>query len=164
MDANLRVPGLNIADSNRVRPAPAQTRQERPETNHTPVRVASTPSLGEMARVQQAPPPSVDILNAHPTISTATTQELLTMDIPIPFGDAEVSEPVISRYINNVNEALEPSFFRLNFNIHEATNRVMVTVIDTNTDEVLREIPPESRLDVVARMQEFAGLLFDGKG
>jgi uncharacterized FlaG/YvyC family protein len=105
--------------------------------------------------------PSMDILSAHPSVSQRVTEDLVSSEFPLPFRDGEISESTISRYVNAVNEALSPSFFRLNFNIHEDTNMAMIQVIDVNTDEILREIPPESRLDIMARIQEFSGLLFD---
>jgi flagellar protein FlaG len=37
----------------------------------------------------------------------------------------------------------------------------MVKVIDENTGEVIREIPPKKILDMVANMLELAGLLVD---
>lgn len=52
---------------------------------------------------------------------------------------------------------------RLQFRIHEETRRVMVQIIDTCSGEVLEEIPPEKLLDLVAAIQELAGLLVDKK-
>jgi flagellar protein FlaG len=105
--------------------------------------------------------PSADILNAHSAVSAHRTEDLVEFSMPIL--ENEVTEASISRVIDAANEALRPSFFRLDFNIHEATNLVMVQVIDTNSEEVLREVPPESRLDIIARIQESAGLLFDAQ-
>jgi len=73
----------------------------------------------------------------------------------------EIKDATVSRVIDEANQALEASNFRLNYRVHDATNMVMVKVIDTQTDEVLREIPPESKLDIVAKIMESAGLLFD---
>ena len=146
-------------------PANTTTRRQAADTVATP-----TPARTEAAQIRTgAPAPSsdipvsVDILNVHSAISQTSAEEL-TFDIPIPFGESEVTESVISRYVDSVNQALYPSFFRLNVGVHEPTNRITVQVIDTNTDEVVREVPPESRLDVIAKMQEFVGLLFDGRG
>lgn len=50
---------------------------------------------------------------------------------------------------------------RLQFQLHEATDRLFVRVIDTETDEVIKEIPPEKVLDAVAKMMEFIGILLD---
>ncbi len=50
---------------------------------------------------------------------------------------------------------------RLDFRIHEETHRVVVKVIDTETDKVIKEIPPEQILQLAARIQEMIGLLVD---
>jgi len=42
------------------------------------------------------------------------------------------------------------------FSIHEGTGEIIVKLEDTNTGEVIREIPPEKLLDLVAKMQEMA--------
>ncbi|KNF09640.1 flagellar protein FlaG [Gottschalkia purinilytica] len=52
---------------------------------------------------------------------------------------------------------------RLEFSIHEGTNEVMVKVIDVHTDEVIREVPPQKILDLVAKLWEVAGLILDEK-
>lgn len=162
MEANLMVQAVAAPTSlDTRRPSPAETvRPERTSVDRIPApSTRQAPAISPVDSV--AIRPNVDILSAHPTVNPGTTEDLITLDIPMPFGDAEITESVVARYINTVNEALAPSFFRLNFGVHEPTNRIMVQVIDTNTDEILREIPPESRLDVIARMHEFVGLLFD---
>ncbi|HHY78507.1 MAG TPA: flagellar protein FlaG, partial [Clostridiales bacterium] len=50
---------------------------------------------------------------------------------------------------------------RFEYSIHEATKQIMVKVIDKETDEVIREIPPEKILNMVAKMWEIAGLIVD---
>ena len=52
---------------------------------------------------------------------------------------------------------------RCEFSIDEPTNRVSIKVIDRVTDEIIREIPPEESLDVLAKIWELAGLLVDEK-
>ncbi len=52
---------------------------------------------------------------------------------------------------------------RCEFSIDEPTHRVSIKVIDRVTDEVIREIPPEESLDVLAKIWELAGLLVDEK-
>ena len=47
--------------------------------------------------------------------------------------------------------------------MHDKLNVVMVKVIDTSTDEVIREIPPKKLLDMVANMLDVAGLLMDDR-
>ena len=50
---------------------------------------------------------------------------------------------------------------RLDFEIHEATHRIMVKVIDQDTDKVIKEIPPKQILDLAAKLQEMIGILLD---
>ena len=50
---------------------------------------------------------------------------------------------------------------RFEFSIHEKTNQIMVKVIDVYNDEIIREIPPEKILDMVACMWEIAGIIVD---
>ena len=45
----------------------------------------------------------------------------------------------------------------------EETNRVSIKVINEDTDEVIREIPPEKSLDMLQKMWEMAGILVDEK-
>lgn len=52
---------------------------------------------------------------------------------------------------------------RFEFSIHEKTNQIMVKVINVNNDEVIRELPPEKILDMVAAMWEVAGIIIDKK-
>lgn len=52
---------------------------------------------------------------------------------------------------------------RFEFSIHEATKEIMVKVIDVTTDEVIRELPPEKVLDMVAAIWEVAGIIVDRK-
>ncbi len=52
----------------------------------------------------------------------------------------------------------------MNFSVHKASGRVMVTISDEKTGDVIREIPSEEVLKLSARLDEMVGLLFDQKG
>ena len=49
------------------------------------------------------------------------------------------------------------------FGIHEDTNRVMIKLVDKDTKEVIKEIPPEKTLDTIAKCMKMAGILVDEK-
>ena len=49
------------------------------------------------------------------------------------------------------------------FGIHEGTNRVTIKIVDKSTKEVIRELPPEKTLDMIARVWDMAGILVDEK-
>lgn len=47
------------------------------------------------------------------------------------------------------------------FGIHEGTNRVTIKIVDKDTKEVIKELPPEKTLDMIAKVWEMAGILVD---
>lgn len=47
------------------------------------------------------------------------------------------------------------------FGIHEATNRVTIKIVDKDTEEVIKEFPPEKTLDMIAKVWEMAGIMVD---
>lgn len=49
------------------------------------------------------------------------------------------------------------------FGIHDATNRVTIKIIDKETKKVIKELPPEKTLDMIAKVWEMAGILVDEK-
>ena len=51
----------------------------------------------------------------------------------------------------------------LAFSVHEDTGRIKVSVTDKNTGELIREIPPEQVLNLMDKLDEMMGILFDQK-
>lgn len=49
------------------------------------------------------------------------------------------------------------------FGVHEKTNRVMIKIVDKDTKKVIKELPPEKTLDMIAKVWEMAGILVDEK-
>lgn len=72
-----------------------------------------------------------------------------------------ISEKAVVDAIEKANKALVMTKTQLEFSIHEKTKEIMVKVIDANTKEIIREIPPEKILDMVAKMLELSGILVD---
>lgn len=73
----------------------------------------------------------------------------------------QVTEKAVSEAVEKINRALEGTNRRMEYSVHKKTNEIMVKVIDETTGEVIREVPPEKILDMVANMLEMAGLIVD---
>lgn len=54
-----------------------------------------------------------------------------------------------------------PHYSDAKFGIHEKTNRIVIKLVDRDTQEVIKEIPPEKTLDLLAKRMELAGVLVD---
>ncbi len=72
-----------------------------------------------------------------------------------------LSEKMVIGAIERANKAMVASNRALEFSVHAGTKEIMVKVIDTETKEVIREIPSEKILDMVANILEMAGILVD---
>lgn len=73
----------------------------------------------------------------------------------------EFSHTTVDNQIDSMNELLKFNRTTLRFNKHEDLGRMYVQIVSQDTDEVVKEIPPEQFLDMVASMLEHAGLLID---
>jgi flagellar protein FlaG len=78
-----------------------------------------------------------------------------------PYKDYDKSD--IEKVIETMNKFLEPTHTNMKFELHEDLERYYVTVVDSDTQEVIKEIPPKKLLDGYAKMAEFMGLLVDKK-
>ena len=79
--------------------------------------------------------------------------------------DQEVAPDKIKAAVDDLNKTVKQAspmhHTQLSFKYHEDTNRISITVTDSDTDGVIREIPPEKTLDMLAKAWEMAGLLVD---
>ncbi len=65
--------------------------------------------------------------------------------------------------IEKSNKDLKLDGTSLQFSIHEKTKQIMVKIVNDQTKEVIKEIPSEKVLDMVASMMERTGLFLDKK-
>lgn len=69
----------------------------------------------------------------------------------------------LERVTAEANKALEVVNTQLVFRVHEGTGRPLIKLVESASQEVIREIPPEKMLDVLAGIWEWAGLIVDRK-
>ncbi|KGP73568.1 flagellar protein FlaG [Pontibacillus yanchengensis] len=65
--------------------------------------------------------------------------------------------------VKSLNDFLEPTSSEVRFEFHDKLEEYYVTVVNKDTDEIIKEIPPKKMLDVYAAMAEFMGFLVDRK-
>lgn len=67
----------------------------------------------------------------------------------------------IKRAVDEMNKKMGNS--EAVFGIHDDTNRVTIKIVDKETKKVIKELPPEKTLDMIAKVWEMAGILVDEK-
>jgi flagellar protein FlaG len=74
-----------------------------------------------------------------------------------------IGEEQLIRNIDRAVKSLQGPETTLDISIHDKTHEIMVKVLNKETGEVIREVPPEKTLDLVAKMMELAGIMIDAK-
>jgi len=92
--------------------------------------------------------------------SLASTKNISQMN-EYDKNNMPVSEKVVIEAIQKANKAISGGNRRFEWSIHEKTNEIVIKVFDSQTDELVTEIPNEKILDMVAKMCEMAGILVD---
>lgn len=72
-------------------------------------------------------------------------------------------EQDVAKATEDLNKIMQLINADLKFEIHEKTQRLMVRLVDTKTDTVLKEFPPHELLDTLGAIREYIGILLDKK-
>ena len=75
--------------------------------------------------------------------------------------NTKAENDAIKRVVDNINKNMANG--EAVFGIHEGTNRVTIKIVDKDTKKVIKELPPEKTLDMIAKVWEMAGILVDEK-
>ena len=78
--------------------------------------------------------------------------------------DKEKLKKELDRITEELNKALNPLNTTLKFKFDDKVEELVVRVVDTKENKVIREYPPKEALELMQKMRELMGLLFDKKG
>ncbi|MEF3305168.1 flagellar protein FlaG [Paenibacillus sp. GYB003] len=120
---------------------------------------ATVHPVGSGASVERVAPIRENQASANLLQHVSTSKQMKQLELT---GESfSIGEEQMIRVIERANKALQGATTSFEFSIHEKTKQIMVKVLDRDSGEVIREIPPEKTLDMVARMWEMAGILVD---
>lgn len=74
-----------------------------------------------------------------------------------------MGEEQVVKALDRALKALQGPTTTFEVSVHKETKAIMVKVLNKETGELIREIPPEKTLDLVANMIEIAGIMIDEK-
>lgn len=101
----------------------------------------------------------------NPMGAAAATGEAVPRGIEFERGQEKPDLQEIEAVTSSLKQSFEMIHqLDLQFSVHKASGRTVVTVKDALTGEVIREIPPSELLNLAARLDEMVGLLFDQVG
>lgn len=81
----------------------------------------------------------------------------------LPFDSYEETKIKVKEAVGTMNEMLEANNSASKFVYHEGLESYYVTVVNKDTDEVVKEIPPKKLLDAFYEMKKMLGMIVDKK-
>jgi len=113
-------------------------------TPHSPA-VPAPADQGLQAKVQSA----AQVKPTEPDAAPAQAPE-----------ETPAAEPQLSEVVEAMNEAVSIFYRALQFEVTEE-NRIVVRVINTDTGELIRQIPPQELMETYHRVEDALGWLID---
>ena len=105
---------------------------------------------------QKSTVPQAPVQEVKPKIDTVQQEDTSTKPI--------TSEVEARELIDSLNKALNPFNTSLRFGFDNSSEVFYVSVIDTNTSDMIRRFPVEQASTLTAKMNELTGMIFDEKG
>ncbi len=115
--------------------------------------VEHDPNLARTGQVDRDKSPGKDKApQKTPDISGQTSER----------GAAQVTGTELSIVVKDLNTLVhQVAATKVSFDVDEETGRSVVRVVNKETGEVIRQVPPEELLTLVARMRQLSGLIFN---
>lgn len=96
-----------------------------------------------------------EVENQAPELAAGRGQSKDGMDL------SDVNAEQLIEIKDSLNQALSPINVALDFEERKEVEDIVVKVMNKETEEVIRQIPPEAMLKMAQRIQEMTGLLVD---
>ena len=108
-----------------------------------------------------------------PSSTSSVAKKVFAPDtdiIPLPVSTVRpkvdnktASDEQITQAVQNIQGAVENLAHNLRFSIDEDTGKTIIKVVDTHTDEVIRQFPTEQAIEIARTLDKVQGLLFNDK-
>lgn len=117
----------------------------------------ATVTLNKQA-ASATPVEKVSVLQGSSAVNTGVGANIEQVTSSNDDTKAKVQEAV-----ETMNQMLAVNHNTARFKYHEGLERYYVTVVNQDTDEVVKEIPPKKLLDAFYEMQKLFGMIVDEK-
>ncbi|MEK3978408.1 flagellar protein FlaG [Psychrobacillus sp. FSL K6-2836] len=107
-------------------------------------------------------------INAVKTVDVESVVSTSSQSEYIPLSKESVEQTHLpaekaKKMTDSMNRFMESTNTNLRFQYHEELKEYYVTIVDSKTDEVVKEIPSKKLMDIYAAMRDFLGVLVDHK-
>ncbi|MCQ2845440.1 flagellar protein FlaG [Helicobacter pylori] len=107
--------------------------------------------------VQTTPTKEISRTNTINTIESAIDESKTTID-------PDQYKPKLELLSERLNEEMKHIGTDINFSYNDTIKGLVVSVKDANGDKVIREIPSKEAVELMQRMRDVIGIIFDKRG
>lgn len=75
----------------------------------------------------------------------------------------EIKEQDIKKAVDKLNKLFEDKSTHAEYEVYGKYKNITISIVDNNTKEVVKEIPPKKIIDMVDKLCELAGIFMDQK-
>ncbi len=138
---------MKVASMNMMPPEAARPEREGYPMSAPSAQPVRGQSLGERASV--------------PGNETAATREPLPNERSLPLKEEEERGQSFEQVLEEANQEFENLNYAIRFQIDDQSSEVVVKVVDKDSGEVIKQIPPEELVRMRERFDEIAGHLVE---
>ncbi|WRC06964.1 flagellar protein FlaG [Helicobacter pylori] len=116
----------------------------------------------------------IGIPTSHTSVQTTPTKEInrantintieSTIDKSKTTIDPDQYKPKLELLSERLNEEMKRIGTDINFSYNDTIKGLVVSVKDANGDKVIREIPSKEAVELMQRMRDVIGIIFDKRG
>ncbi len=116
----------------------------------------------------------IGIPTSHTSVQTTPTKEISrantintiesTIDESKTTIDPDQYKPKLELLSERLNEEMKRIGTDINFSYNDTIKGLVVSVKDANGDKVIREIPSKEAVELMQRMHDVIGIIFDKRG
>ena len=129
------------------------------DINLSAATLSNRPALASTQEAQQA----ASVANAKPAAASRPEIKLALPEKSDLQLDPKEMQRNLQEAIDRLNEQMKNNGRQLNFSVDKAINRTVVQVKNSETGEVIRQIPDETLLRVAHSIEQVKGMLLDEK-
>jgi flagellar protein FlaG len=120
----------------------------------------STRSSGQQTSVQSV---SQNVENAQVEKPTTPVAKAKAEEKKEDKKDVETLKQQLGKLSNDLNKEMSPLNFNVKFGFNDKVDEMYVSVTEKSSNKLIRKIPSDEAMNLMEKMREIVGMIFDKK-
>lgn len=116
--------------------------------------LAASSAAGDTVPSSAVPSETADQTQARPELATSSAKNA-------DQSSSESTPDQVRKHVEKMNNQLSAANHSIRFSVDDDSSEVVVKVVDTETDEVIKQIPPKEIVRLREHLQDMTGVLVE---